>query len=111
MDKFQEAEFFIKQDSKYLVENMVRTPKASASELWADEYMAYITSNAMRSKLRNTREKGRGGWWNPKECSIEMLKKMLVEHIEKGDMIDVMNFAGMIFVREQHEACTAKESK
>ena len=109
MNELKESELLVKEGSKHLVENMLDTP--NPPELWADGYMVSITSNAMTSKLRTAREKGRGGWWNPGECSTEMLKEMLVEHIEKGDMIDVMNFAGMIFVREQHEACTAKEGK
>ena len=76
---------------------------AKTSEDHVDEKMVDITAMAMRSKLSAARDKGRHGWWDPEQCSIGSLKRLLVEHIEKGDMIDVMNFAGMIFVREIQE--------
>ena len=37
------------------------------------------------------------------ECSLEYLKQLLAEHIEKGDMVDVANFAAMIYARESME--------
>ena len=54
----------------------------------------------MDLKLEKKRKEGRGGWFEESECSIEKLKSLLIEHVEKGDMIDVMNIAAMIKVRE-----------
>lgn len=54
----------------------------------------------MREKLSTKRAEGYGGWNQPEECSVERLKEMLVEHLPKGDMIDIANFAMMIWNRE-----------
>ena len=56
-------------------------------------------SAAMKDKLAKQRSKGYGGWDDPSVCSVERLQQMLVEHIEKGDPIDIGNFAMMIFNR------------
>ena len=76
------------------------------SDFWGntDEYADTILVNdfttRMSAKLSCQREEGYGGWWDNSVCSIESLKKSLVEHIEKGDMVDVANFAAMIHARE-----------
>lgn len=53
----------------------------------------------MKDKLAKSREKGRSGWGNPEECSVEYLAKLLVDHVEKGDAIDVANIAMMLELR------------
>jgi hypothetical protein len=50
-------------------------------------------SEAMRRKLGKTRAKGRGGW---QQCANADLWQMLREHIDKGDPVDIGNFAMMI---------------
>ena len=56
-------------------------------------------ANAMRNKMKKSREKkGRSGW---QDMSTHVLKTMLIEHIEKGDMVDVANFAMMIWHNQQ----------
>jgi len=64
-----------------------------------DTELSSFAKQAMDEKLEITRNKGRGGWWT-KDCSTEQLKQMLREHIDKGDMRDVMNLAAMIYYRE-----------
>ena len=54
---------------------------------------------AMRVKLAAKRLEGRGGWENKEECSAEYLSQLLREHVEKGDPIDVANFAMMLHQR------------
>lgn len=44
---------------------------------------------AMKAKLAQAREKGRGGW---QQCDPVELSLMLREHVEKGDPRDVANF-------------------
>ena len=36
-----------------------------------------------------------------RDLQIKTLMEMLKENIEKGDMVDVMNFAAMIYVRTE----------
>jgi hypothetical protein len=70
------------------------------SEEMADRRLVEHASKAMARKLSIARQKGRGGWWDEEACSVEQLRAMLAEHVEKGDMRDVMNFAAMIYVRQ-----------
>lgn len=44
---------------------------------------------AMKEKLARARAKGRSGWQN---LPLEELSRMLREHVEKGDPLDVANF-------------------
>ena len=69
-------------------------------DLIADNKLVLHASNAMCEKLRLARVRGRGGWWDNTDCSIEHLRSLLREHVEKGDMRDVMNLAAMVYVRE-----------
>ena len=66
----------------------------------ADFQLVGYAANAMREKLALARSRGRGGWWDETECTIEHLRSLLRGHIEKGDMRDVLNLAAMIYVRE-----------
>ena len=59
-------------------------------------------SAAMKAKLAKAREKGRGGWDDPAQCSVEFLAKLLVEHLCKGNagtFEDVANFSMMLHQR------------
>jgi len=55
-------------------------------------------AQAMVNKFHGKYLKGAGGWFD--ESNSELLdhfKEMLKSHIEKGDMVDVANFAVMIW--------------
>lgn len=69
---------------------------------------------AMSNKLAKKRDEGRGGWnrepytvqpdrgdavWRG-GCSIAHLKRLMRAHLKKGDMVDIANFAMMIWNRE-----------
>ena len=56
-------------------------------------------ATAMKAKLAKKRADGRGGWEGP-DCSGVILSRLLREHVEKGDMRDVLNLAAMVYVRE-----------
>ena len=56
---------------------------------------------AMLDKLESSAAKGRGGWYNPDGCDLDSLRSMLDDHVSKGDMIDVINLAAMIWIREE----------
>ncbi len=72
---------------------------AIANEMM-DRRLVEYASKAMAAKLARSRQKGRGGWWDPKDMSVDALRKMLVEHVAKGDMRDVMILAAMVWARE-----------
>lgn len=56
-------------------------------------------ASAMKQKLAEKRVEGRGGWNDPKQCSIAFLIELLHEHMSKGDPVDVGNFAMMLWNR------------
>ncbi len=62
----------------------------------SDAYTVGVFSNAMAHKMKLAASKGRSGW---QELPVQDLQKMLVEHIEKGDPIDVALFAMMLWMR------------
>jgi len=94
-----ETHDFIKQDMSSLRSLAIGTDR-DVVEALADDRLSMYARMAMKDKLKIAREKGRGGWWNADECDIAYLREQLQQHIEKGDMVDVMNFAAMIYVRE-----------
>lgn len=64
----------------------------------ADEAMLGALVPAMRAKLAASRAKGRGGWEDPRWCSVTFLWDLLGGHTRKAnqDFVDVANIAGMI---------------
>lgn len=54
---------------------------------------------AMIEKLAKKREQGYSGWDDPQECTLGMLAKMLIDHISKGDPVDIANFCMMVWTR------------
>jgi uncharacterized coiled-coil protein SlyX len=55
---------------------------------------------AMKTKMAKKRADGRGGWDDPAQCSTGRLAEMLVDHLPKGDPVDIANFAMMLFHRD-----------
>lgn len=84
------------EDLKALISEAAATKYADPM---IDKYLADALDVSVRAKLDVSRAKGRGGWWDQSRCDVELLRQMLREHVEKGDMIDVAVLAGMIYVR------------
>ena len=59
---------------------------------------------AMKEKMAKQRAKGYSGWYDLSQCPTERLQSLLVSHIEKGDPVDVGNFAMMLFNRGEATA-------
>lgn len=55
---------------------------------------------AMKAKMAKQRAKGYDGWDDEAACPVDRLQSMLVEHVAKGDPVDVGNFAMMLFNRD-----------
>jgi hypothetical protein len=64
-----------------------------------DNKSVYAFAYAMRVKLAAKRLEGRGGWQDTDTCSNDHLSRLLREHVEKGDPVDVGNFCMMIHQR------------
>ena len=68
--------------------------KPHADDLAVDRFAA-----AMKAKLAQKRAEGRGGWNDKEDCHAHYLSKLLRDHVEKGDPVDVANFAMMLHQR------------
>jgi len=70
--------------------------------LWhSDDSAVTRFSKAMRDKLADCRERGRGGWDNPLECSTDRLKVLLFNQMAKepADVVDIANLCMMLHQR------------
>lgn len=56
---------------------------------------------AMREKLGKKRREGSTGWHRPEHCTTSRLAEMLLDHLTKGDPVDIANFAMMLHNRLQ----------
>lgn len=59
---------------------------------------------AMKAKLAQKRDEGRGGWEDKDDCSQIFLTQLLRENVEKGDPVNVGNFEMMLHQREERIA-------
>lgn len=82
-------------NEQFVIEWVLRLP-----DIEADRILVEMVSHEMRQKLAKKRKDGRSGWFSP-QCSSDQLKNMLLEHIEKGDYVDVINLAGMLLARQK----------
>jgi hypothetical protein len=71
-----------------------------AEELHSDDICANQFVKEMKEKLAQKRKEGRYGWHGARP---EVLGRMLFDHLEKGDMIDIANFAMFIWHVCGHE--------
>lgn len=65
-----------------------------------DEQGVSDFTDAMLEKMSRKRDQGCGGWWDENQCTIEHLRGLFMAAVAKGDMIDIANFAMMIYYRE-----------
>lgn len=72
---------------------------APAREQHPDDAGVDRFAAAMKAKLAKKRADGRGGWQDKDDCSQEFLSDLLRGHVEKGDPVDVANFAMMLHQR------------
>lgn len=56
-------------------------------------------AQAMANKLRDKSAEGKDGWEDPEECSVDDLARWMVEHLAKGDPVDIANFCMMLSLR------------
>lgn len=64
-----------------------------------DDFAVDFFAAAMKSKMAASREKGRSGWNDPMMCGADLLRRLLVKAVRKGDPVDVGNFAMMLHAR------------
>lgn len=65
----------------------------------------------MKEKLAKKRAQGRGGWEDKQLCPAYRLQQMLIEHLSKGDPVDIGNFAMMIWNRGEQVAAPSVQGE
>lgn len=88
------------------------TPPAAAPD--ADERAVDRFATAMKAKMAVSSAKGRSGWNDEAQCTMETLARMLLDHVRKGDPVDIANFAMMLHQREasaiEHHPCNGGQA-
>ena len=84
--------------------------ESPAREQHPDDAAVDRFAEAMKAKLSKKREDGRGGWQDKDECPQEFLSDLLRGHVEKGDPVDVANFAMMLHQRGEEILPSAREA-
>lgn len=75
---------------------------APATDQHPDDAAVDRFAAAMKAKLAKARDKGRSGWDDPDQCSVEFLADLLLGHIGKGNpgnFEDIANLAMMLHQR------------
>lgn len=72
---------------------------AAERRMHSDDLAVDRFAAAMKAKLAEKRAEGRGGWDDPAQCTTKHLAELLRSHIERGDPLDVGNFAMMLWNR------------
>lgn len=73
--------------------------QGDATAALVDETGVEDLARAMKEKLGLKREEGRDGWYDNEKCPAERLALMLLDHLPKGDPVDIANFAMFIHNR------------
>ncbi len=71
----------------------------SNNNVHPDDVAIDAFAEALKAKMKASRDKGRSGWGNKLDCPDGVLQQMLVDHLGKGDPIDIGVFAMMIYAR------------
>ena len=82
-----------------------RVAELEAEPHW-DDHCVNQFAKMMREKMAASRAKGRSGWADPAKCSVDYLRHLLYEHLDKGDPVDVANFCMML---KHYDASTARD--
>ena len=93
---------FMQPVDRALYERMYQA--APEVEQHPDDIAIDAFANAMKAKMKASRDKGRKGWDDKTQCPDGRLQQMLIEHLAKGDPVDVGNFAMMLFNRGEMTA-------
>jgi len=90
------------------VRSAMRTPAEIESERaslqpHSDDLAVDRFALSMKAKLTEARAKGRGGWDDPQQCSVEFLAQLLIGLLSKGNagnFEDIANFCMMLHQRD-----------
>jgi len=71
-----------------------------ACDAIADMRLVEHCRDAVALRLAETPAAGRNGWWDPKECDLEALRRAMRDHAARGETRDLLVLAAMVLLRE-----------
>ncbi len=86
-------------DTQYDAPSAAPQAPAPAAQQHPDDAAVDHFAAAMKAKLAAARAKGRSGWDDPAQCTADDLAIDLRKHVNKGDPVDVANFAMFLHAR------------
>lgn len=90
-----------RKDKREIIWVTTGCEKLEPREYHFDDATIDLFAQAMKDKMALQRSKGYAGWDDPKLCSTAWLQEGLAFSIEKGDPVDIGNYAMMLFYRSQ----------
>lgn len=81
---------------KYIAEAIRALKSTTPAPRHTDDVAVDRFAEVMKAKLAAKRSDGRGGWDDKELCSQAFLSDLLRGHVDKGDPVDVANFAMML---------------
>ena len=90
------AEAALSAVTHWFAEDGIVLTRSDPSQYHSDDIAVDSFATALKAKLAKKRKDGRGGWHDPEQCSAAYLSKLMREHVEKGDPLDVGAFAMML---------------
>lgn len=93
------ARYILEAALRSLCEQSAKPAQDGPSPLTADDIGVNNFARAMSAKLAFKRTEGYHGWNDKALCSQEYLSALLRMHVDKGDPVDVANFAMMLHQR------------
>jgi biotin-(acetyl-CoA carboxylase) ligase len=83
-------------DKTFLSDDETTTMLQQLNQEYDDNAAVDKFAQRMKAKLAAARAKGRSGW---QSCDTLELRRMLRQHVEKGDPVDVANFCMFLEMR------------
>ena len=65
----------------------------------SDERAVIAFAEKMKEKLADKRAEGKSGWEDQEVCSVDDLARWMIEHLTKGDPVDIANYCMMLSMR------------
>ena len=72
-----------------------------AHEFQRNEELVDNTRNIMRRKLADGALKGKAGWWDEQQCSLNRLHSLTKKAFDEGDFENLVVYAAMLARRIQ----------
>lgn len=84
---------------KDIYKRMAKCAPQPGNSAHPDDLAVDRFAEAMKKKMAQKRKEGRWGWEEKESLRVGSLQKMLINHLSKGDPVDVGNFAMMLWNR------------